>query len=148
MFWNAHKSASTLCLNPLNVPTYFSSFTLFLFLSLSLLHTHTHTHTHTTAYTSCVSLWCVYFCTFELSRELGACCSCLGFPCGSDGKKSTCNAGDPLSTFTILWGKKKKFESTSFLSRLYLFIKFNFPLTLRGEERNFWPVPVMKQASS
>ena len=30
----------------------------------------------------------------------------LGFPCGSDGKKSTCNAGDPLSPFTILFKKK------------------------------------------
>ena len=45
----------------------------------------------------------------------------------------------------LLFCLKKKFESPSFLLRLYLFIKLNFPLTLRGDERNFWPV--MKQAS-
>ena len=51
-------------------------------------HTHTHTHTHTCSWRLALPTWAHYF---KIALIFA-----MGFPDGSAGKETACNAGDPL----------------------------------------------------
>ena len=109
--------------------------------SLTLIpHTHTHIHTYTPSLIKWLSS---FFRNSSLHlRHLAE--LLLGFPRGSDGEKSVCNAGDPgsilgLGIFRQIW-LCKDFLSKWNLSS-WCFGLFTILLSLRGIKKNRFCLP-------